>query len=301
MKIRIPILYKIVKRYEEKLTGNILANLDYKQISNSYIKCQKLISVSTPKHIEFKHCIEPKISIIIPVYNQFELTMNCLLSVKNSTDKSTYEIILVDDNSTDKTKEIKQYVKGITVIRNELNQGFLKNCNAAAKIAKGEYLYFLNNDTVLFPNAIAELEQILDQTSDCGIVGSKLLYPDGKIQSAGSKLSKKLNPYLIGQFHNSYEKEYNILRKVNHVCGASLMTRKSLWEKLNGFDEIFSPGYFEETDYCLRAKRLGFKTIYQPKSEIIHLTSCSFKEKANLLIERNRKVFKQKHKNHHRH
>lgn len=296
MKIKIPLIHKILNKYREKIINQYLYNINYEKIYDIHLRCKQAINTKPPKTIEFTYNNSPQVSIIIPVYNQYEITMNCLFSIKSSTATTNYEIILVDDNSTDKTKEIEKYVKNINIIRNSTNQGFLKNCNIAAKAARGDYLYFLNNDTILFPNALEELTQTLDTVPDCGVVGSKLIYPDGKIQSAGSKLGKNLIPSLIGTLHNPYEPEFNIQKEVDYVCGASLMTKKSLWQELKGFDEIFSPGYFEETDYCLRIKKIGLKIIYQPKSEVIHFTSCSYKEKANKLQEKNQKIFRKKHK-----
>ena len=234
------------------------------------------------------------VSIIIPVYNQFKYTMQCLNSIKQNTQDVNYEIIIIDDCSTDETKNLEQFAKNVKIIRNESNLGFLRNCNKAAKEAKGKYLYLLNNDTIVLKNAILELKNILDKYDNCAAAGSKLVYPNGKLQGAGSIIFEAGNVYSIGHLNNPMFYEYNILKEVDYCCGASLMIKKFLWDKSGGFDEIYAPGYYEETDLCLRFKMMGFKIIYQSKSEVIHFTSKSFTKKTKNLMQINKSKFQTK-------
>ena len=273
----------------------LMKDIDYELIYKSYVKYSSAIIKDIPSLINFEKFKEPDVSIIIPVYNQYEYTMKCLESIKIRTNCS-YEIILIDDCSTDETVQIENKVKNIKIIRNTINQGFLKNCNKAVSIAKGKYLYFLNNDTQVMLYAIDLLLKTMQENERCGAVGSKLIFPDGKLQSAGSEIDKKtFRPILIGMHDNPLKEEYNQQKVVDYSCGASLLVRKSVWGE--GFDEIYSPGYFEETDFCLRLKDKGYDVIYCPDSEVIHFTSQSFGEKNSALIERNYKIFKDKRKN----
>ena len=296
MKIRISLLDNIYKKISKRAVEKTLRALDYKNYYEAYKKYVIEADYGVPENIEFDAVDNPKVSIIIAVYNQYKLTMQCLNSIKLNAGIKDYEIILVDDCSTDETLNIKEQVKNITVIRNKENQGFLRNCNLAAKVAKGEYIYLLNNDTKVLPNAIKELVDTMEENSNIGAVGSKLVFPDGRIQEAGAKVVAKGRVRGIGAGYNPMEPIYNELKEVDYCCGASLMIRKNLWDNLNGFDELFCPGYYEETDLCMRITQAGYKVIYQPKSEIIHITKQTFSEKAQKLIATNRKKFYKKWK-----
>lgn len=299
MKIKFPFLKNKSKEKDiiKKTQLEILSNLDFQLIYKAYKKYVLEVDNILPELIEFKQEDNPKISIIIPVYNQFELTVKCLNSIKKGT-KTPYEIILVDDCSTDKTAEIENFVKGIKIIRNKQNLGYLKNNNLAAKTAKGKYLYLLNNDTYLFEGAIDFIFDDLEKNSQIGACGSKLIFPDGKLQSVGSVIYKDGGTFPIGYMENPLNEEFNSFQTVDFCCGASLMVRKNLWDKLNGFDELFLPAYYEETDLCMRIKEMGYIVACEPKSEIIHYTSQTFGEKTAKLISQNREKFykKWKHK-----
>lgn len=273
----------------------VLQDLDYEMISKAYLKYSSSIIQNIPERIDFDIFTNPEVSVIIPVYNQFDLTMKCLASIKDRTSCS-YEIILADDCSCDETKSIEEKVSNIKIIRNTVHLGFLKNCNQAVIEAKGKFLYFLNNDTQLMPNAMDFLLNTLSENNNCGAVGSKLIFPNGKLQSAGSEIDNyTLRPRLIGMYDNPLKSEYNQIKTVDYSCGASLMIKKNLWG--TGFDEIFSPGYFEETDFCLRLKAEGYDVLYCPQSEVIHFTSQSFGYRNKELINSNFKKFKNKWKN----
>lgn len=290
MKI-VPPFYTTIKN---KILSKYTKNLDYRLFYEAYKRYVIDISSNVPNTISFDKVEKPKVSIIIPVHNQYSFTMKCLLSVKQNTTLKDYEIIIVDDCSTDQTKRIENCVSNTKIIRNEINKGFLLNCNIGVKEAKGEYIYLLNNDTYILPNAINKLVEILDCDENVGAVGSKLIYPDGKLQGAGSAVMKNGNVYSIGHLETPFDEKYNYLKEVDYCCGASLMIRKSIWDLLGGFDELFIPAYFEETDLCLQIKKLGYKVMYQPESEVIHYTSQSYNENSFKQMEINHKKFKQK-------
>lgn len=290
MKIVLPFYYKFKKKLERKF----LKKLDYKPFYEAYKRYVISLDETTPENITFKPVKNPKVSIIIPVYNQYSFTMKCLRSIKENTKSENYEIILTDDCSTDETRNIENCVENITVIHNSPNKGFLKNCNYAVERAKGEYIYLLNNDTQLLPLAIDKLVEILDSDETIGAAGSKLIYPDGKLQGAGSNISKNACIISIGHLENPLDEKYNEIKEVDYCCGASLMIRKELWQMLGGFDEYFAPAYFEETDLCMRIKKQGYKVIYQPLSEVVHYTSQTYSEKGFELFKINQKKFKKK-------
>ena len=215
------------------------------------------------------------VSIVIPVYNQFEYTYNCIDSIIKNTESVKYEIILADDVSSDRTKKVGKYVTNLRVIRNETNQGFLLNCNHAAQAAWGDYILFLNNDTQVRENWLAPLVKLMEKKQTVGVVGSKLIGADGKLQEAGGIIWRDATGWNYGLGNDPALPEYNYVKEVDYVSGASLMIRKSLWDEIGGFDTLFAPAYFEDTDLAFEARKRGYKVMYQPLSEVIHFEGVS--------------------------
>jgi GT2 family glycosyltransferase len=224
----------------------------------------------TVKEIEFMKVQDPMVSIIIPVFNKWKYTYNCLKSLKENISGVSFEIVIVDDGSTDETKKMIEKVKNVVYIKNKKNIGFVGSCNAGAKKAKGEYLVFLNNDTFVKKNWLNALLETFQKNKNIGLVGSKLIYPDGKLQEAGGIVWKNNNVWNYGRYQNPNDPEFNYLKDVDYCSGASIILRKDTFEKLGGFDVIFSPGYCEDSDLAFRVRRLGLRTVYQPKSELFH-------------------------------
>ena len=151
---------------------------------------------------------------------------------------------------------IGEYVTGIRVVRQVENQGFLKNCNLAAEHASGKYLLFLNNDTAVTSNWLEPLVELFDRAS-VGVVGPKLLFPNGKLQEAGGIVWQDASGWNFGRADDPRAPQYNYVRETDYVSGAALMIRQSLWSDLGGFDEVFVPAYYEDTDLCFQARQAG--------------------------------------------
>lgn len=223
----------------------------------------------------FKKYKTPKISIIIPVYNQFFYTYNCLKAILEHSGEVEYEVILADDCSTDLVKDIDKFVDGITILHNKENLKFLKNCNHAAEKAKGQYLLFLNNDTQVQMGWLQPLIDIMESKNDIGMVGSKLIYPNGELQEAGGILWKDGSAWNYGNRKNPEDADYNYVKEVDYISGASIMIKTALWKKIGGFDLRFAPAYCEDSDLAFEVRRLGYKVIYQPLSEVVHFEGIS--------------------------
>lgn len=223
----------------------------------------------------FKKEQNPLVSIIIPVFNQWEYTYSCLKSILSIPDKTPYDVIIADDVSEDQTKEIKNHVENVLVIRNKTNLGFLRNCNNAAKYAKGKYIIFLNNDTNVQQNWLDSLVELAEKNKTTGIVGSKLVYPDGKLQEAGGIIWKDASGWNYGRLYDPALPQYNYIKEVDYVSGASMMIRKSLWNEIGGFDERFAPAYFEDADMAFEVRKRGYKAMFQPKSVVVHFEGIS--------------------------
>lgn len=230
----------------------------------------------TDKNIVFPKFSDVKVSIIIPVYNNFDYTKLCLQSVLNNTHGISYEVIIADDNSTDETKNILKHVKNIQVVRNNENLRFLKNCNNAAKYARGEYLCFLNNDTQVQRDWLKFLVDAMEKDSSVGLVGSKLIYPDGTLQEAGGIIYTDASGCNYGRNDDPDCIWYNYVKEVDYISGASVLLRRKTWKKLGGFDETFAPAYYEDTDLAFQIRyKLGQKVMYIPRSVVVHFEGKS--------------------------
>jgi GT2 family glycosyltransferase/glycosyltransferase involved in cell wall biosynthesis len=217
----------------------------------------------------------PLVSIIIPVYNQFEFTYCCLRSILKNTRGISYEVILADDNSSDNTRLIKSISKNLIVVRNKENLRFLKNVNNAAKFARGKYLLLLNNDVQVQYNWLKPLCDLMEDES-VGIVGSKLVYPDGTLQEAGGIIYRDASGANYGRHERFADASpYNYVKECDYISGCSILIRREIWEKSNGFDVRFAPAYFEDADICFFARSLGYKVLLQPLSVVVHFEGVS--------------------------
>ena len=213
---------------------------------------------------------KPLVSVIIPIYGKIDYTVQCLASIAANPPKLAFEVIVVDDCSPDNSVEILQQVKGLRLLRNQANQGFIRSCNAGAGAASGSYLCFLNNDTEVFPDWLEELLRTFTEFPGTGLVGSKLIYPDGRLQEAGGIIWQDGSAWNFGRFQDPLLPVYNYAREVDYCSGASIMVPAALFSELGGFDEHYLPAYCEDADLALQIRDRGYRVIYQPASTVIH-------------------------------
>lgn len=211
----------------------------------------------------------PVVSIIIPVHNKIRWTLMCLNSLKESGDSTPFEIIIVDDASSDSTRKRLSRIQGIKTQRLEKNVGFLFACNEGLKNARGEFVVYLNNDTEVSPGWLDALVTNFED-EEVGLVGSKLVYPDGRLQEAGGIVFSDGSGWNYGRFDHPMSSLYNYRREVDYVSGAAIAVRKTILDKTAGFDVRYAPAYYEDTDLAFEVRRLGFKVIYEPSSVVIH-------------------------------
>ncbi len=221
---------------------------------------------------------KPLVSVIIPVHNNFIYTYNCIHSILKINPIIPYEIILADDMSTDQTKQIEKIIKNIIVIHNDKIYNFLISCNKASKFAKGKYLLFLNNDTKVYTEWLSSLVKIIESDEKIGMVGSKFIYPNGILKEAGGIVWNNGDTISFGNLNKSDMPEYNYVKEVDFISGGSFIIRKTVWNKIGGFDEKFNPSYFENIDLAFELRKIGYKVIYQPKSIVIHYGEISIRK-----------------------
>ena len=215
-----------------------------------------------------------EVSVIIPVYNNFVYTLRCVYSMMVSKDTTGFRLIIADDGSEDETESFFSNLEGVTYIKNPNNLGFLRSCNNAARSASGEYILFLNNDTAVLDGWLDRLLEPFEGREDIGVVGSKLIYPDGLLQESGGILWES-GACNYGKLADPDSTEYSYLRQVDYVSGASLLTPLNIWNEIGGFDEQYVPAYCEDSDYCLAVRDKGYMVLVQPASHVIHYEGVS--------------------------
>ncbi len=212
----------------------------------------------------------PLVSIVIPVYNHFRHTLTCLRSLAAHPGSVAFEVLVVDDASSDETAQLLPQIAGITAHRNPRNLGFIGACNAGAALARGEYLLFLNNDTAVMPGWIEALLGTFTLRADCGLVGAKLVYPDGRLQEAGGIVFSDGSGWNYGRFGDPADCAVDYLREADYCSGAAIMLRRDLFERLGGFDSHYAPAYYEDTDLAFKVRAAGLKVYYQPAASVVH-------------------------------
>lgn len=221
----------------------------------------------------------PLVSVIIPVYGKFQVTYNCIKSITENLPKASFEVIIVDDCSKDETLIAGLnglvFSGGIQMIRNDKNAGFVRSCNNGAARARGDYLFFLNNDTLVRPGWLDELVQTFENVPNVGIAGSKLFFEDGQQQEVGGIIWRMGDGWNWGRLGDSKDPRFCFLRDADYVSGAALMIKRDTFESLRGFDELYVPAYYEDTDLCFRVRAMGKRVVVQPASEIVHLEGIS--------------------------
>ena len=219
---------------------------------------------------------QPEATVILPVHNQLRHTLACLTSLLTWPTDRTFEVIVADDASTDATaKLLGDLPPPVRLIRQEQNMGFLRNCNRVATEARGNVLVFLNNDTFVLPGWLDELIRTFDDHDRTGLAGSKLLFPDGKLQEAGGLVWSDGSGWNFGRGRDPDEPHLNFCREMDYCSAASIAVPTWLWRQLGGFDERYAPAYYEDSDLALRIWEAGLRVLYQPRSQLIHFEGIS--------------------------
>jgi GT2 family glycosyltransferase/glycosyltransferase involved in cell wall biosynthesis len=223
----------------------------------------------------------PSFSIIVTAFGQSEMTVRCLQSIV-ATLPSWFrgEVVVIDDASPDGDADVVARFCAsdprFRFLRNEKNLGYLRSCNRAAAMCGGDYLVFLNNDTLLEPGWFDALRDTFRRYPDAGAVGGKLLYPDGTLQEAGSVLFEDGSAVNVGKLDDRADHPlFSFVREVDYCSAAFISTPRVLFAQLGGMDERFAPLYYEDADYCFKVKATGHRVLYQPACRVVHIEGAT--------------------------
>jgi GT2 family glycosyltransferase len=217
----------------------------------------------------------PRVSVVIPTYGQDLHTFTCLRALALEAARVPLEVIVMDDCAPEPAAEALDLVTGVRFERNDTNLGFVRNCNRGAKLARGEYLLFLNNDAVLGAGAVEALLGVFERDPLAGAAGAKLVYPDGRLQEAGGIVWRDGSAWNYGRGDDPEKPDYNYVREADYCSAACLLVPAALFHSLGGFDERYAPAYCEDTDFCFKVREAGRKVVYQPAAEVVHFEGVS--------------------------
>jgi GT2 family glycosyltransferase len=230
------------------------------------------------------------ISIILVNYNGADVLIDCLNSLEKFIPQDNCEIIVVDNNSQDNSVDIlNDKFPHIKLIKLPKNVGFGSGNNAGAKVAKGEFIFLLNTDTILESNILPHLIELMSENPDVGIIGPKLLFPDKSFQISFSPEISIKGEFTARKLHKNaenknklhiIEEDFQDIKEVDIVVGAAFFIRADLFNLLGGFDEKFFM-YFEESDLCQRVRNKGYKVLYTPHVSLIHIRGYSVNKISN--------------------
>lgn len=225
-----------------------------------------------------------KLSIIIVSWNVEKYLVNCLSSIEKNRPSVEYEIIVVDNASTDGIVDrIRRDFPNVCLVENISNIGFAAANNQGIEMAKGQYLFLLNPDTIVHPDAMDSLTKYLDEHEDVGACGPKLVREDGSLYilngsdpTVRSLLYGKTIFRSLGIFRGHYKKlknrkyDFNKQTQFDQLSGSAIMVRKSVITEIGMMDENFFL-YFEDVDLCVRLRKAGWKLVYVPDAVITHI------------------------------
>ena len=212
----------------------------------------------------------PRASIVIPVHGAFAHTLACLRALAAHPPQVKFEIVVVDDASPDDSLAKLAQIDGIRVSAREVNGGFIAACNDGAALARGEFLVFLNNDTVPQPRWLDALLDTFEQHANAGLVGAKLVYPDGRLQEAGGVVFADGSGWNYGRNEAPDNCRFAYVRDADYCSGAAIAIPRTLFESLGGFDARYAPAYYEDTDLAFAVRAAGLRVLYQPDAVVVH-------------------------------
>ena len=260
--------------------------------AQSTVSCQSIVELArscrglyeAAKVLELMDVTDGQaVDVIIPAYGQAAFTLRCIASVLRDLLISRQHLLNRFDVKIKVVDDAHPQQDGHVVLQqlanqgcldfqvNSTNLGFLESCNqAVARSRQDSFVVLLNNDIEVLPGWLLGLLETFEQQQHVGLAGSKLIYPDGRLQEAGGIVWRDGSAWNYGRLKNPADPEFNYARGADYISGASIMVKRSLWDDIGGFDRRYVPAYYEDTDLALTIRERGLKVIFQPTSQAIH-------------------------------
>ncbi len=219
--------------------------------------------------------VDPAVSIVIPVFEQSAVTLRCLQSIARAEVATPYEVIVVDDASGDDTSDVLDRCSGIRIVVNAENLGYLRSTNRGVAESGADHVVLLNNDTEVGDGWLDRLLDVFRSFPDTGLVGARLVYPDGRLQEAGNIIWSDGSGWNYGRLDDPDDCRFSFVREVDYCSAACLAVRRDLWEEVGGFDERYAPAYYEDADLAFEARARGWRVRYQPEAFVVHYEGVS--------------------------
>jgi GT2 family glycosyltransferase len=233
----------------------------------------------------------PDLSVVMVTHNAWEWTERAVRALLDNT-APCFELIAVDNASTDATVAGLRAVAGLTLVENPSNTGFGVACNQGALRGRGRHLLFLNSDALVHPGWLPPLLEVLEGEPDVDAVAPRLLNLDGSLQEAGSLVFRGGRVLNYGDGDDPDQPHYRFRRDVDYASAACLLVRRRTFHARGGFDPAYAPAYFEDVDLCFALAAAGGRIVYQPRSTVTHVRWASGTQQATqLLVDRNRPLF----------
>ena len=239
----------------------------------------------------------PRVSIVIVAWKQLDMLLTCLQSLAETLNRDLgFEVIVVSNDASQAIKDaLRSRTEGVRLIESQVNLGFGGACNLGVSAARGEFVVLLNDDAVVAPGWLEWLVATADLNPGAAAVGSLILFPDGRIQEAGSVIWADGSTRPVGRDESSDSMTWMFVRKVDYVSACSLMVRRRAWDEVGGFDPGYHPAYYEDVDLCLALRAKGYDVLFEPRSRVWHHESASSDQRfKSYLFARNQKRLQMK-------
>ena len=217
----------------------------------------------------------PLVSVLIAMYGRPGVTLDALQALMRIAAEAPIEVLLCDDHSPDDSGCYFEAVPGLRLRKNRENIGYLRSNNLLAGDARAEFLLLLNNDTVIQRGALSALLAVFGTHPDAGLVGARLMFPDGRLQEAGAVVSRNGSAKRRGWKQRDEPTLYNTIEEVDYCSAAAVLIRRQLFLDLGGFDELYLPAYYEDVDLAFKVRSAGYKVYFQPAARVIHIENAS--------------------------